>query len=995
MRNIKYVITLFCISFTYLVNAATPYSLERAKELYNDGRWVDSRLEALNVKSQLKDDNTADNEHVDLLLALCAVELDDLNAENYLTSFEERYPSSIYDNQVKFARAMLYCSDERYDIAKDMFSQVNTSALNTIEREKYYIRMGYILFCDEDYNGARECFSHIDKRSDVYHHALYYLSYIDYKQGNNTLARKGFSELLKNDTYGAVAPYYLLQIDFNEGNYRQVINDGEKLYNSSTTLRKRELSRAMAESAFRLEEYDNCIKYLDKFTLADGVMGREESYLKGFSLYRNVRYRDAIAYLRGACGADDALTQNASYHLADCYLRVGDKNSALNSFAMASNDSFSAQIAEESLFNYAKLQYELGDDHFNGTINVLSKYLQKYPNSKRSQEIKALLVATYYNSENYDAAYTSIKEIENPDADIRLALQRVSLHRGLGSYNRGDYDKAQASLRESQDINISPKYSSTSRYWQGEIDYLQGDYNSALKNYNAYLAVVPKSDENYAMALFNIGYTKLMLGDTDEALGYLQRFVSSAESGDHDLYVADAYNRLGDIFYSKRQYAEATSSYNKAIAKDNDMRYYADFQNAIIEGVTGHYNNKIAGLTSIVNLGKGDYVEDALYELGHSYIAAGNYESGVKWHEKFVADYPSSDRYALALSDLGLANLNLGDKSASLTYYDRAIKAAPQSAVAKDALQGIREIYVNRGDVDGYFDYASSVGVKTDEGSAERDSLSFTSAQKLYLSNAKGSSTTINALKGYVSEFPKGYYTVDALYYLSDSYLKAKQNREAIETLTALADSGVNQYSERVYDRLSSVCYSEGVYAKSAEAYKKLYEISKNSATKSRALEGYTDATLAMNENKATLNMADFVLDQASNTPELIVKVKYVKAKILFANGDKNLAYPIFKELSLDPTSTQGAESAYILINESFNSGDIDTAEKQILEFSASNTSQLYWLAQSFILLGDIYCQRNDYFQARATYQSVIDGYGVEDDGVVDMAKSKINNLPK
>ena len=997
MRTIKYIVTLFCIAFICSVSASSPYSLERAKELYNDGRWIDSRLELLNVKSQIECDNIAKNEEVDFFLSLCAVALDDVNAESYLISFEEQYPSSLYSNQVKFARAMLYCSDERYEVAKDMFSQVNPLALNTREREKYNVRMGYILFCEGDYSGARACFVDINKRSEVYHHALYYLSYMDYAQGDNTLARKGFQELLHNDAYKSVAPYYLLQIDFNDGNYRNVIKEGERLYNSSTALRKRELSRAMAEAAFRLEEYDNCIKYLDKFTLDGGAIGREESYLKGFSLYRNVRYRDAITYLRGACGADDELTQNASYHLADCYLKIGDKSSALNSFAMASNDSFSAQIAEESLFNYAKLQYELGDDHFNRTINVLSRYLRKYPDAERCQQIKALLVAAYYNSENYDAAYASIKEIKNPDADVRLALQRVSLHRGLDSYNRGDYDMAQASLRESQAINISPKYSSTSRYWQGEIEYIQGDYEAALKSYNSYLANAPKNDENYAMALFNIGYAKLMLGKADEALGYLHRFISYAESDESDrgLYLADAYNRVGDIFYSKRQYAQATKSYSSAAAKDNDMRYYADYQNAIIDGVTGRYTNKIDGLTSIVNSGKGAYVEDAMYELGRSYIASGNYKSGVKWYERFVEDYPTSDKYAQALSDLGLANLNLGDKSASLSYYDRAIKAAPQSALAKDALQGIREIYVDRGDIDAYFDYASTVGVKTDKGSIERDSLSFASAQKLYLSNHKGSSVSIDALKDYISEFPKGYYTVDALYYLSDSYLKAKRNRDAINSLTTLANHGANQYSERVYDKLSSACYSEGQYSRSADAYKKLFEIGKSSTTKSRALEGYADATIKMNESQATLKMADFVLTQALVSPELIVKVKHAKAKMLNKNGDKKSAFTIFKELSADPTSVQGAESAYIIINESFASGDFEVAEKQILDFSASNTSQLFWLAKSFIVLGDIYCQRNDYFQARATYQSVIDGYGVADDGVVDMAKSKINNLPK
>ena len=58
-------------------------------------------------------------------------------------------------------------------------------------------------------------------------------------------------------------------------------------------------------------------------------MDRDASYLEGFSLYRTARYAEAAEWLRKACGAEDALTQNASYHLADCYLRAGDKESAM------------------------------------------------------------------------------------------------------------------------------------------------------------------------------------------------------------------------------------------------------------------------------------------------------------------------------------------------------------------------------------------------------------------------------------------------------------------------------------------------------------------------------------------------------------------------------------------------------------------------------------------------------------------------------------------
>ena len=156
-------------------------------------------------------------------------------------------------------------------------------------------------------------------------------------------------------------------------------------------------------------------------------MGRVENYIMGYALYRQTRYAEALPHLREACGKDDLLTQNASYHLADCYLRANDKTNAMHSFAMASSAAFDKAIAEDALFNYGKLQYELGGGHFNEAINVLSRYMALYPRSERLAEVRKLLVAAYYNSHNYAEAYDAIKSMPEPDGEVLLALQKILL----------------------------------------------------------------------------------------------------------------------------------------------------------------------------------------------------------------------------------------------------------------------------------------------------------------------------------------------------------------------------------------------------------------------------------------------------------------------------------------------------------------------------------------------------------------------------------------
>ena len=95
-------------------------------------------------------------------------------------------------------------------------------------------------------------------------------------------------------------------------------------------------------------------------------------------------------------------------------------------------------------------------------------------------------------------------------------------------------------------------------------------------------------------------------------------------------------------------------------------------------------------------------------------------------------------------------------------------------------MQGIREIYVSDGKVDDYFDYAARAGLESDLTAVSRDSLSFAAAQKLYL--AGQTDAAAKSLRSYVRSYPKGYYLNDALYFLSDCYLRTGERGDAIET---------------------------------------------------------------------------------------------------------------------------------------------------------------------------------------------------------------------
>ena len=965
-------------------------ALERAISLYKFDHWTEARTELLSLREKLSSiRDKAQIEQIDYYLALCDSQLKMRDAESRMRRFLAENHGSAFANEVQFALGAHYCMVGDTLNAKAELQKVFYDRLDTQNKEKYDLRMGYMAFTEGNYDDASHYLNRIAPGSEYGDHALYYKSYMAYAAGDLESARNGFTSLSSSPQYSDLMPFYLMQLDFKGGNYQAVVDKGDALIAGTTDEQAQQIRRMMSESWFQLGNFASSVKYMNAYKSSGGEMGRVENYILGYSLYRQTIYDQAGGYLREACGADDMLTQNASYHLADCYLRAGDKTNAMHSFAMASSATFDKDIAEDALFNYGKLQYELGGGVFNEAINVLTRYIDQYPSSPRTNEAHQLLIAAYYNSHNYSAAYDAIKSLPNPDNEALLALQKIAYFNGLDYYTQGELVDAEASLTESTKVGSNAKYSALASFWLGEIAYSKGDSGVALQRYRSFLGRAPKSSKEYAMAHYNMGYCYFNSEELEAAGTAFDKFLAAYPT--RDSYRADALNRRGDVHYAARRFGDAVNYYNQAAELGTIERYYAEYQRAITLGVQNKRSEKINLLQRIVRSDRGDHVDAATYELGHTYIADEQYSSGVKILEQFIGQYPNSKYYSQALSDLGLAYMNLGQREKALAYYDMVVKSAPQSSQSKSAMQGIREIYISQGDADAYFDYAQKLGLEGNISQMARDSMSYIAAQKLYLENK--SAEAISSFSNYLNNYPKGYYRNDALFFLSDCYIREGRDDDAMKSLSELAAEGHNQYSERVLDKLSSMYYKKEMFEQAAATYRSLYDEASTSAAKINAASGYVASSLKYADDETLVKMADDVEKMAEVNDVARRKSQYAKASVLNRQGKEKEAMTIYKRLSTEVKSAEGAEARFRVIEAEYKAKNYDKAEKMVYDFSDSKTPQNYWLAKSFILLGDIYLARQDGFQARATYQSVVDGYSPADDGIVAEAKSRIAKM--
>ena len=958
------------------------------EDMLERNRWADAERLLVELRGDLDGvKDRFDMEWVDYRLVRCAMELGVGDAEAMMENFIEEYPSSVHANRMQFMLGTYLCDEGKLKAADEVLDKVDYDALDAREKERYDIRMGYIQFIQGDYLTATQRFMRIGKHSIYAPHATYYLSYINYTSERYAEARRGFESLADVEPYNVLVPHYLLQIEYREGNYGYVVEHGEKLLNSVSGDVRSDLVRIIAESYYQLGDYARSVIYISD--LSEDNMGRHENYIKGYSLYRSAQYQAAIEPLVKVCGSNDALTQNASYHLGDCYLRCGDKQSAVEAFAMASTEceGCDEQMAEDALLNYGRLKFELGGDIFNESINVLQSYLQRYPYSAHVPEVRALLVAAYYNAKDYDAAYIAIKELDSQDNDIRSALQKVSLYRAVDAMKRGDVESAAALIDESSQIGLISKYSALALFWQGEVSYAQGDMHRAVDSYSAYMRRAPQTASEYAMARYGMGYSLFAQEKMGEAAKSFESFVR--EYAFRDSYLYDAHNRIGDSYFAVREFGKARKAYNVVASSSSDERTYANYRLALIDGVESKQKSKIERLKTIVDEGNGDYVDDAWYELARTYINAERYADGVATLREFIAADTLSPYYVPAMSDLGLAYYNTNNMEDALRCYERVVAYDPQSSAAMEAMRGIREIYVKEGNIDGYFAYAERSGVQSDMSAAARDSLTFAAAKSAYLDGSIGVAEA--KLHNYLESFKSGYNRTDALFYLSDCYLQNGNNEQAMATMSELLAHGRSQYSERVLSVLAPMSFDAELYEQSARSYRELYDVATSHSVRQRASEGYVDAVLALDDNEQTIAMADAIQSMSDATVWARNHSQLKKAYAVMAKGDDVMAVNIFESLAAQRNTAEGAEAYYRLIEAQYNAANYDIAEQMVYDFGECGS--VYWQAKAFILLGDVMVQRGNNYQARATYQSVVDGYSPKDDGIVDEAKERINSL--
>ena len=963
--------------------------IQRAKELYLAHNYISAigQFEQIASKSGENSDIRAE---AMFYKALCALKLDNGNAEEQIADFMNEFPESSFRNRALFEQAVYQFEKKKYSGVLKTLEGLNKAELSNDEVVHFHYLRGYSNFELGKMDVAVLDFAGIKDGNSMYAApAQYYYGHIQYLKGNYETALQEFVKLKKNPVFEKVIPFYISQIYYKQGKYREVVDYTAPIINKVSADQQPEMARILGDSYFHLREFKDAIQFLEFYLSDKNNRGREENYMLGYCYYLNSEEAKAIPHLEIASKGKDELAQNACYHLADCYVATNDKNKARQAFEAASAFDFDAKIKEDALFNYAKITYELSYSPFNETIKAFDKYVASYPNSERNDVAYDYLVKVYMSTSNYRDAMTSIENIKVKSPSVKKAYQRVAYYRAMECFNNLDYTAAIENFDKSVDAgDFNKNYRALALFWKAEAYYRLNDFNKAISEYMSFMKSPGAfSLPEYKTAHYNLAYSYFQLKDFESASDYFKKYLN-LEADLRSEKVADAYNRLGDCYYLNRDYASAITNYEKALRINLYDADYALFQKAFCLGLQRDYQGKISNLQTLMqNYPKSSYQDDALYETGRTYERMNQPQVAVGFYKDVISKFPQSNFVNKALVQLGLAYYNLNDFQASVNYYKQVVDRFPNSPETHAALSGMKNSYIEMNDVDSYFAYTGKLGSGVQVSVSEQDSLSYQSAEKLYMAHDKKARSQFER---YLSQFPNGSFVLNSKFYLAELLYDAGEYDKSLEGYDYVLSQPDNSFTEAALAKAAGLQYNAENYTKALAYFERFAKVSNSGNNLLNARTGIMRCQFKLANYQACVDQANLILGSEKVSDIQKRETNYKLALSNYNLGNKDKAFPILKQLSSDTNSGEGAEAKYLVSEILYEKQKLKEAENEIMDFIDKNSPHQFWLAKSFILLSDIYMKNGDEFQAKHTLKSIVENYPEQNDGILDLTRRKL-----
>lgn len=941
---------------------------QEALALYNNEQYQAAQAIFDKVREQTKDQETEANSAY--YAANAAIRLNQLGADRLMEDFVERYPTSTKRNSAFLDVGDYYFETGKYPYALKWYKKVDQGAMAGKDQERFFFNNGYALFSSKKTKEAERYLNKVTTSDTYGSQAKYYLGYIAYQQDDYDTANERFDQIADQELLDEKLSYYQADMNFKLGNFEESIALAKKQLPKSDRREISELNKIIGESYFNLQQYANAIPYLEKYKGKRGRWSNTDYYLLGYSYYKQGDFANAIQQFNKIIGGTNSVSQNAYYHLAECYLKLDKKQEALNAFRNASQMDFSPEIQKDAFLNYARLSYEIGNP-YEGVPQALTSYLKQYPNDEHAAEMQELLVDSYITSKNFQGAMTLLEE--NKNYASKETYQKVAFYRGVELFLDSNYAGAQESFGKSLKDAPDQLFKARANYWKAETEYMLNSFEEALTGFVQFQQnSSAKNTPEYQDLDYNLGYTYFKLKDYANAVAYFKKATSTGNLNIEKKN--DAYLRMGDSHFVSRKYWPAIEAYNQVLEGSGPKKDYAALQKALSYGFVGRGNAKIEELNRFVDkFPRSTLKDDALFELGNSYVKADNTAQGLQIYDQLIREYRGSSFVPRALLRQGLVHYNASRNEEALVKFKTVARDFPKTQEAKQAVATAKLIYVDLGRVNEYATWVKRLDF-VEVTDTELDNASFESAQKQYQDGNTGAAR--KAYESYVKEFPNGLHALTANFNLAQIYFGEGQQDKALPAYQFVVDRGSNEFTEQSLTRICEIHIIKKDYKAAVpylERLEQTAEIQQNiTFAQSNLMKGYYE----QKDYQRTIAYAQKVLATSKIDNRIKSDAHVMIARSAIHTDKEEIAEQAYAEVLGIANGELAAEALYYDAFFKNKKQDYEASNSAVQKLAKDYSAYKEWGGKGLIVMAKNFYALDDAFQATYILESVITNFG-------------------
>ena len=540
----------------------------------------------------------------------------------------------------------------------------------------------------------------------------------------------------------------------------------------------------------------------------------------------------------------------------------------------------------------------------------LEEFLRIYPQSSRCNMARFYLGNFYYTRGDYERALAYYRAVDASEVEYDHRSE-YNFKMGYCYFQRGDTQRAAKLF--SQQIEGRSKYRSSSLYYYAHIQYMNGQYDLALRNFREL-----QQDRKFAKIVPSyIARIYYYLGKDDELLEMAPQLLN-----EHDAFKKnEIHQMIGEIYFNRGEYAKALEQYREV---ENEQRKAEscspqdnDYQVGYSYYMLGKYDEAALYLAKKTSCSD-SVAQNALYVLGDCYVklnrkmearsmflqaskmdfnkkikedALFNYAKlscelnqnamgeSIKSFESYLKKYPKS-RHKTEAEEI------LTELYCSTNNYKDAIRLLEQVSDRNAALeQAYQRALLNRG-IELCNSGKEEEGVKLYEKAVKINAVPKITADANYLlgewqyRNGKSREAERNLNKFLLSSYANSsVYANEARYVYGYLQMRKKEYADAYETFSELdsrmtgvvspsAVFGIQKHKNMqndVWNRMGDCLYVQSRFAEAIPQYDKVIKANGRDAdyaTFQKAL-----AYGAQGKNRDKLTHLNYIFEKFSNSP--------------------------------------------------------------------------------------------------------------------------------